>query len=184
MESIYLRREWMRGVTWITEWKTRKFTLTWKISRENNCFCNWKWISWFHEIFQSIFNIEYCESKFLIFPHCDEAGKFEQRWQEELVSEEMIMFGKVELEMIRYLPKSVSPSLKSLAAIRPVSPWAFLLPHWPKLLNCWPVFWALDGLESPDKRLPTWFNWDEGFVLKCWLDGAETNWVKPLLFWN
>ena len=94
------------------------------------------------------------------------------------------MVFKVELDMIGYLPKSVSPSLKSLAAIRPVSPWAFLLPHLPKLLNCWPVFWALDGLESPDKRLPTWFNWDEGFVLKCWLDGAETNWVKPLLVCN
>ena len=81
------------------------------------------------------------------------------------------------------LPKSVSPSLKSLAAaILPVKPWAFLLPHWPKLLNCC-VFCSLDGLTPPERRFPTWLTCDEGFP--NWLfEGAAMNSVKPFWAWN
>ena len=84
----------------------------------------------------------------------------------------------------------MSPSLKSLAAIRPVNPWAFLFPHWPKLLNCWELaaelddvvgLWALEGLGPPESKFPTWFTWAEGLA-ECWLWlelGAVINWVNP-----
>ena len=39
-----------------------------------------------------------CESKILKFPRCEKAGKFEHRCQEELVSEEMIMFRRLNLK--------------------------------------------------------------------------------------
>ena len=42
------------------------------------------------------------------------------------------------LKMIFFLPNSVSPSLYTCAGllILPLTPWAFLLPHCPNVLNC------------------------------------------------
>ena len=52
-----------------------------------------------------------------------------------------------------HLPNSVSPSLgaKSEVATRPVMPWAFLLPHWPRPVNLWSL-----GPPFPLRIPPTW----------------------------